>query len=278
MLDYDALRAKVKKLTEKPDKDPAKLPRTEKETEMVGVHELLYSDPFNPHPSAAHSKAQFKNYGLDLANLEVPSPPKALQRPEIERLRQERAQAASRAGSIRMLGDPSLMRSATRADLVRLEIASETAQLQRSSALAGRANAAFPNAFRLNNDNSATPTRALPDRRISPLARSVSMPSASPPSSQAPFVPPIPGSFDGISPSKTKTHSTTSSRSSLGRSDSRGRLPTPFLQPSELEELMQPLKQEFIQKQADLYLQAKAAYEQLNEQLTSELPQLIDLR
>ena len=148
---------------------------------MVGVHELLYSDPFNPHPSAAHSKAQFKNYGLDLANLEVPSPPKALQRPEIERLRQERAQAASRAGSIRMLGDPSLMRSATRADLVRLEIASETAQLQRSSALAGRANAAFPNAFRLNNDNSATPTRALPDRRISPLARSVSMPSASPP-------------------------------------------------------------------------------------------------
>ena len=41
---------------------------------------------------------------------------------------------------------------------------------------------------------------------------------------------------------------------------------------------MQPLKQEFIQKQADLYLQAKAAYEQLNEQLTSELPQLIDLR
>ncbi|QIW99020.1 hypothetical protein AMS68_004538 [Peltaster fructicola] len=35
MLDYDALRSKVKKLTEKPDKDASKLPRTEKELEMA---------------------------------------------------------------------------------------------------------------------------------------------------------------------------------------------------------------------------------------------------
>lgn len=35
LLDYDALRAKVKKLTEKPDKDPAKLPRAEKEADMA---------------------------------------------------------------------------------------------------------------------------------------------------------------------------------------------------------------------------------------------------
>jgi len=35
MLDYDAMRSKVKKLTEKPDKDVTKLPRTEKETEMA---------------------------------------------------------------------------------------------------------------------------------------------------------------------------------------------------------------------------------------------------
>ncbi|KAF2841686.1 putative BAR adaptor protein [Patellaria atrata CBS 101060] len=34
-LDYDAMRAKVKKLTEKPDKDVTKLPRAEKETEMA---------------------------------------------------------------------------------------------------------------------------------------------------------------------------------------------------------------------------------------------------
>ncbi len=41
---------------------------------------------------------------------------------------------------------------------------------------------------------------------------------------------------------------------------------------------MQPLKQEYIRNQTDEVLQAKAAYDQLNEQLTSELPQLIDLR
>jgi len=37
MLDYDSMRSKVKRLTEKPDKDPAKLPRTEKEQEMAKV-------------------------------------------------------------------------------------------------------------------------------------------------------------------------------------------------------------------------------------------------
>lgn len=35
LLDYDALRAKVKRLAEKPDKDATKLPRTEKEMEMA---------------------------------------------------------------------------------------------------------------------------------------------------------------------------------------------------------------------------------------------------
>jgi hypothetical protein len=51
-----------------------------------------------------------------------------------------------------------------------------------------------------------------------------------------------------------------------------------FFQPSELEEIMAPVKADFMQKQADKLEQAKAAYEQLNEQLMSELPQLIDLR
>ena len=41
---------------------------------------------------------------------------------------------------------------------------------------------------------------------------------------------------------------------------------------------MAPVKEEFMRKQADKLEQAKAAYEQLNEQLMSELPQLIDLR
>lgn len=35
LLDYDALRAKVKKLVEKPDKDVTKLPRAEKEAEVA---------------------------------------------------------------------------------------------------------------------------------------------------------------------------------------------------------------------------------------------------
>ena len=35
LLDYDALRSRVKKLAEKPDKDVTKLPRTEKEMEMA---------------------------------------------------------------------------------------------------------------------------------------------------------------------------------------------------------------------------------------------------
>ena len=45
MLDYDALRSKVKKLTEKPDKDPSKLPRTEKELEMVNATHPVDSSP-----------------------------------------------------------------------------------------------------------------------------------------------------------------------------------------------------------------------------------------
>jgi hypothetical protein len=53
---------------------------------------------------------------------------------------------------------------------------------------------------------------------------------------------------------------------------------TLFFNPSELEDIMAPLKVEFMRKQADKLEQAKAAYDQLNEQLMSELPQLIDLR
>ncbi|KAF1823179.1 BAR-domain-containing protein [Dissoconium aciculare CBS 342.82] len=35
MLDYDSMRSKVKRLVEKPDKDPSKLPRAEKEADMA---------------------------------------------------------------------------------------------------------------------------------------------------------------------------------------------------------------------------------------------------
>ena len=49
LLDYDSMRAKVKKLVEKPDKDATKLPRTEREAEMAKqayeqLNEQLYSE------------------------------------------------------------------------------------------------------------------------------------------------------------------------------------------------------------------------------------------
>lgn len=58
----------------------------------------------------------------------------------------------------------------------------------------------------------------------------------------------------------------------------RVNVPTPFFEPSELEDIMAPFRQKFAEEQADLMKQAKAAYEQLNQQLSDELPQLIDLR
>ncbi|KXL50194.1 hypothetical protein M433DRAFT_84464 [Acidomyces richmondensis BFW] len=51
MLDYDAMRSKVKKLVEKPDKDPGKLPRTEKECEMAkAAYEQLNEQLTNELP------------------------------------------------------------------------------------------------------------------------------------------------------------------------------------------------------------------------------------
>jgi len=49
MLDYDALRAKVKRLVEKPDKDATKLPRTEREAAQAKevyeqLNEQLYGE------------------------------------------------------------------------------------------------------------------------------------------------------------------------------------------------------------------------------------------
>lgn len=51
LLDYDAMRAKVKKLVEKPDKDATKLPRTERETEMAKqAYEQLNDQLFTELP------------------------------------------------------------------------------------------------------------------------------------------------------------------------------------------------------------------------------------
>lgn len=51
LLDYDAMRSKVKKLVEKPDKDATKLPRTERETEMTKqAYEQLNEQLFTELP------------------------------------------------------------------------------------------------------------------------------------------------------------------------------------------------------------------------------------
>jgi len=51
LLDYDSMRAKVKKLVEKPDKDATKLPRTERELEQVKqIYEQLNEQLFNELP------------------------------------------------------------------------------------------------------------------------------------------------------------------------------------------------------------------------------------
>ena len=51
LLDYDSMRAKVKKLVEKPDKDATKLPRMERETEIAKqAYEQLNEQLFNELP------------------------------------------------------------------------------------------------------------------------------------------------------------------------------------------------------------------------------------
>ena len=97
MLDYDAMRSKVKKLVEKPDKDPAKLPRTEKEAEMVS-------------PAAT-----FRNEDEEIVlDLEMPSPPRALDTIErVQQLQQEDDEMVRRHSGLGTPGglsrSPSLM-------------------------------------------------------------------------------------------------------------------------------------------------------------------------
>jgi hypothetical protein len=75
------MRSKVKRLTEKPDKDPAKLPRTEKEQDMVCLTDFLYN---NDDISSTGSFLTIHGSSVSPLNLDadtdlgVPSPPKAL--------------------------------------------------------------------------------------------------------------------------------------------------------------------------------------------------------
>lgn len=60
LLDYDSMRAKVKKLAEKPDKDVSKLPRAEKETEMAkAAYEQLNEQLYNELPQLINLRVPY---------------------------------------------------------------------------------------------------------------------------------------------------------------------------------------------------------------------------
>ncbi|CAK1365749.1 unnamed protein product [Cercospora beticola] len=356
MLDYDAMRSKVKKLVEKPDKDPSKLPRTEKETEMVmsAFDSVRGSRQFPDDFAASH-------------DVMMSPPPQALDGLKHEK-RVARIQADEEAalGSVGIRRRSSVMRRVSRAStLIKntvLDVAfgspigdcppprqgpSDPHFPLRSPAM----NKTPPSTLRhsghfdtlpvvreaskeaFNLSGQLTPTR---HSRLSPnmqrvLAttpkRHTSMPLQSSRESKA--LSPLQlftltrrDSFSSSAPSSKDTKrsssisissrkdtersasaqsgrsvstcggSSESTRPLISRAKSLGHktgddtakpklrvsVPTPFFQPSELEDIMAPFRQKFAEEQADLMEQAKAAYEQLNQQLTDELPQLIDLR
>ncbi|TKA76573.1 hypothetical protein B0A55_04060 [Friedmanniomyces simplex] len=271
LLDYDAVRAKVRKLTEKPDKDPSKLPRTEKEAEMVSISAFL-------------RELEKESSILDV-DLSVPSPPKTRDtiRRVQEQLQQDEEEFLRRHCGLReMRRSPSMM--------------SRVSSIRQSPRMSGE-----------REEDAILRSVSSPDHTASlysqlPTVRESSTEALLPPlSSRSTLRSTVLHMTSNISltPStpqtkQTSTNQLTSSPSMVAsiitaswqkRSNNKSRgngseelSRTPFFHPSELEQIMQPLKQEYIRNQTDEVLQAKAAYDQLNEQLTNELPQLIDLR
>ncbi|KAI6822520.1 BAR-domain-containing protein [Hortaea werneckii] len=345
MLDYDAMRSKVKKLTDKPDKDPGKLPRTEKELEMVSLHDFLSEDTMSyPKDFKKRASQQFNTATIpeeheddmldfeEALDLSVPSPPKVCEAVSRVRRQQQEEEAGGKrlsAGSWARLARsscvlsrvPSIRRSA------RSSVDGESL-LQRSSSVSSNCTSPPP----ANTTNSVPPlressTETLPSPASSLLVphgerparsssqRTVSMPpdtlggdDAGPSSLFASSLGPgetFRKRTSALSQSPSVTSNLSSSTIKANRRHSavgndlkrkysaRDRLfmdpnpltqatprqyKRPFLQPSELDDIMQPLKEEYSKTQTDLLMQAKHAYEQLNDQLTAELPQLIDLR
>lgn len=313
MLDYDSMRSKVKRLTEKPDKDPAKLPRTEKEQDMVSIFNLLYPAEISPTGSfLAIRGSDASALSVDnTTDLGVPSPPKALngirQRLGLGLgLDEDELDVGSGTEDDALLLTPIRGRRTGRTLLARTSsiISSYSALLspQRDSP---QRDSDFD-----EDENRDVPTTHSSPLRQSSEARSFTGSDLSTtedqdvPSTQSSPARPKPDSFITSALSTTsvddlrrsssiysaQSTSTLIPRSPVGDSSStRGgtgprqksnpsNQSRPFFEPSELEEIMAPLKEEFMRKQADKLEQAKAAYEQLNEQLMSELPQLIDLR
>ena len=274
MLDYDSMRSKVKRLTEKPDKDPAKLPRTEKEQDMVSLSDFLHDD-YSP----TGSLLTVRESGVDTnSDLGVPSPPKAL-----NGIRQrlglglDEDELDSGAGT----EDESLPLTPSRGKRAGRTLLARTSSIisSYSAMLSPRRDSDFEDDLEEEDEDEgvlttqSSPTRASHGDRsftsstlsADDLRRISSIYSAHSTSTL------VPG------PSGQDSASTRGGiwlqRESISSTHSR-----PFFEPSELEEIMAPLKEDFMRKQADKLEQAKVAYDQLNEQLMSELPQLIDLR
>lgn len=307
MLDYDSMRSKVKRLTEKPDKDPAKLPRTEKEQDMVSIFNFIYPggdiSPTGSFLTIRESNASVLSVDND-TDLGVPSPPKAL-----NGIRQRLGLGLDEDDSDPGFGneDDALLLTPTRGRRTGRTLLARTSSIisSYSTLLSPRRNSEPDE----DEDQDVTSTHSSP-LRPSSEARSftgIALPTTEDqdvPSTQSSPARPKPDSFITSALSTTsvddlsRTSSIYSAQStstiipgppvSDSASTRGGTWPRqksnpnnqsrPFFEPSELEEIMAPLKEEFMRKQADKLEQAKAAYEQLNEQLMSELPQLIDLR
>lgn len=302
MLDYDSLRSKVRRLTEKPDKDASKLPRTEKELEMVSFdNSLLKASPsatMPVHPAImalkrkpvkrAHTRTASlatpeHDYSLDF---DMPSPPKALN-------------GIATGGERGMKVTPSDTPSKKRERPVSLDLGLSKRRIESPEK--------SPSLRAWMVHNIKAPRSSFDHDVGFPQRRPSAIRSSSADISHLASCPQVPRKTkaDSLDLERSFSHCHPSARNSLSpskRSSARSastskrvnslQLPslfssvsasgsfaaTPFFDPSELEDIMRPLREKFVHEETDMLAQAKTAYDQLNDQLSSELPQLIDLR
>lgn len=280
MLDYDSMRSKVKRLTEKPDKDPAKLPRTEKEQDMVSLTDFLRDTPPSGSASTNRESSMSALSAKTNTDFTLPSPPKAL-----NGIRQRLGLTPEYDGeeTETINEDSELLLSPTRGRRARKSLLARTSSIlsSYSSLLSSPAETdtvkGTPERSHRRHSSSGTfrlcrpspegpsPKRSISaqiDRRLS-RSSSIYLRKSQSAVNSSPWARDSTSTRGGTWPREARVSKTFS---------------TPWFEPSELEEIMAPLKVDFVRKQADNLEQAKAAYDQLNEQLMSELPQLIDLR
>jgi len=282
MLDYDSMRSKVKRLTEKPDKDPAKLPRTEKEQEMVSPPDFLYD--FSPSGSLTVSRegsvsARNAKTNIDLG---VPSPPKAL-----NGLRQRFGLGPDEGELDTGIKDedddvaslPSRGRRSQRTLLGRTSSILSNYSAPDSPPLGAES---IDGSSPLKGSKSTTPANPTITKKSRPEDPRQSRSPMSTPRNSDKHHPSSIYSFQSFTPLNPAAsfRDSASTRGDTWPRQNRvsSSYSSPWFEPSELEDIMAPLKLDSMRRQADKLEQAKVAYDQLNEQLMSELPQLIDLR